>query len=108
MRSVLQQDHQEGVISGRHVGLDSCPIASVVRENNLKTTLRQMNAVQRTFKRQLESVSGDTEYDTEAILKHIVHVLKAKPFIPYHPRNTRDKGGFRREGQSGVPGSFAQ
>jgi len=162
---------QEGVISGRHLGLDSCPIASAVRENNLKTALRHrryyktalpkgdpdarfgvrihyptpgksrveyfwgyrnhvladleselplgeitepnsvgettvaiplMNAVQRTFKRQLQSVSGDTEYDTEAILKHIVHVLKAKPFIPYHPRNVQDKAGFRREGQAVV------
>lgn len=160
---------QEGVISGRHVGLDSCPIASAVRENNLKTALRHrrydktalpkgdpdarlgvrihyptpgksqveyfwgyrnhvladleselplweitepnsvgettvaiplMNAAQRTFNRQFQSVSGDMEYDTEAILKHIVHDLKAKPFIPYHPRNVQDKAGFRREGQA--------
>lgn len=29
-----------GVIGGHHLGLDSCPIASWVRENNLKTSLR--------------------------------------------------------------------
>jgi hypothetical protein len=31
---------REGVVTGRHLGLDSCPIASWVRENNLKTSLR--------------------------------------------------------------------
>jgi len=31
---------QAGVIQGHHLGLDSCPIASWVRENNLKTGLR--------------------------------------------------------------------
>ena len=162
---------QEGVLSGRHVGLDSCPIASAIRENNLKTALRHgrydktsppkgdpdarlgvrihyptagksqveyfwgyrnhaladleselplweitkpnsvgetavaiplMDAAQKTFKRQFLSVSGDAEYDVEAILKHIVHTLKARPFIPYNPRNAQDKSGFRREGSSVV------
>jgi hypothetical protein len=31
---------QAGVIRGEHLGLDSCPVASWVRENNLKTSLR--------------------------------------------------------------------
>jgi hypothetical protein len=31
---------QAGVIAGEHLGLDSCPIPSWVRENNLKTSLR--------------------------------------------------------------------
>ncbi len=160
----------EGIITGQHVGLDSCPIASAVRENNLKTDLRHrrydktppkgdpdarlgvrihypkpsesrveffwgyrnhvladlkselplweitepnsvgeptvaiplMNAAQNMFKQQFQSVSGDAEYDAEAVLKHIVHKLKAKPFIPYNPRNTQDKTGFRREGQGVV------
>jgi Transposase DDE domain len=30
-----------GVFQGRHLGLDSCPVASWVRENNLKTSLRR-------------------------------------------------------------------
>jgi hypothetical protein len=30
----------EGVISGRGVGLDSCPIEALVRENNLKTSMK--------------------------------------------------------------------
>jgi hypothetical protein len=159
---------QEGVVTGQHVGVDSCPIASAVRENNLKTALRQrrygkttpprgdpdarlgmrihypnpgesrveyfwgyrnhvladlqselplweitepnsvgeprvaiplMNAAQAAFQCPFQSVSGDAEYDAEAILKHIVHTLKAKPFIPYNPRNAQDKTGFRREGQ---------
>ena len=162
---------QEGVISGHHVGLDSCPIASAVRENNLKTALRHrrydkttppkgdpdarlgvrihfpnrgesrveyfwgyrnhvladleselplweitepnsvgettvaiplMDATRKTFKLQFLSVSGDAEYDVEAILKHIVHTLTSRPFIPYNPRNAQDKTGFRREGQGVV------
>lgn len=32
---------QLGVINAKHVGFDSCPIASAVRENNLKTSLRR-------------------------------------------------------------------
>ena len=31
---------QKGVIAGRHVGFDSCPVISAVRENNLKASLR--------------------------------------------------------------------
>jgi hypothetical protein len=31
---------QAGIFKGRHLGLDSCPVASWVRENNLKTSLR--------------------------------------------------------------------
>lgn len=31
---------QAGVLQARHLGLDSCPVASWVRENNLKTSLR--------------------------------------------------------------------
>lgn len=31
---------EKGVITGRHVGFDSCPVLSAVRENNLKASLR--------------------------------------------------------------------
>ncbi|MBU4212321.1 MAG: transposase [Verrucomicrobia bacterium] len=159
---------QLGVINAKHVGFDSCPIASSVRENNLKTSLRRcrydkstppkgdpdarlgvrihypnpgktqveyfwgyrnhtlvdleselplweitepnsvaettlavplLESVRTTFDLKFESVSGDAEYDVEAILKHIVHTLQAKPFIPYNPRNKQDTTGFRRDGQ---------
>ena len=159
---------QLGVISAQHVGFDSCPIASSVRENNLKTSLRRcrydkstppkgdpdarlgvrihypnpgktqveyfwgyrnhtladleselplweitepnsvaettlaiplLESARTTFDLQFGSVSGDAEYDVEAILKYIVHTLQAKPFIPYNPRNAQDKTGFRRDGQ---------
>jgi hypothetical protein len=51
------------------------------------------------FGLRFDSVSGDAEYDVEAILKHIVHVLRARPFVPYNPRNAQDKAGFQRKGQ---------
>ena len=35
-------------ISGRHLGLDSCPVASWVKENNLKTALRHWRYDKRT------------------------------------------------------------
>jgi len=159
---------QLGLITAKHVGFDSCPIESWVRENNLKTSLRRrrydktsppkgdpdarlgvrihypnpgktqveyfwgyrnhtladleselplweitepnsvgeptlaiplLKATVAAFGLQFESVSGDAEYDVEAILKHILHTLQAKPFIPYNPRNAQDKTGFRRDGQ---------
>lgn len=162
---------REGVITGQHVGLDSCPVASAVRENNLKTVLRHprydktilprgdpdarlgfrihhprpgesrvdffwgyrnhvladlpselplweitepnsvgetsvaiplMRATQETFTLSVQSVSGDAEYDAEAILKHIVYTLKAKPFIAINPRHVQSQTGFRREGQGVV------
>ncbi len=41
IRTQLTQDLlRAGVMRGRHLGLDSCPVASWVRENNLKTSLR--------------------------------------------------------------------
>jgi hypothetical protein len=158
-----------GVMQAKHVGFDSCPIASWVRENNLKTSLRhcrydkttppkgdpdarlgvrihypnpgksqveyfwgyrnhvladleselplwemtEPNSVHETtvaiplldtartiFDLQFQSVSGDAEYDVETILKHIIHTVQAKPFIPYNPRNAQDKSGFRRDGQN--------
>ena len=157
-----------GVISAKHVGFDSCPIPSWVKENNLKTSLRhnrydktippkgdpdarlgirihypasgknqvayywgyrnhvladleselplweitEPNSVGETsvaiplldsarscFQLQYQSVSGDTEYDAESILRHIIIDLKANAFIPYNPRNTQDSSGFRRDGQ---------
>ncbi len=174
--TILQQIRSEltrtlisaGVITGKHVGFDSCPIVSWVRENNLKTSLRRrrydkttppkgdqdarlgvrihypspgrtqvdyfwgyrnhtladleselplweitepnsvaettlaiplLNAGAQTFGLQFESVSGDAEYDVEAILKHIFHTLKARPFIPYNPRHAEDKDGFVRKNQ---------
>ena len=30
----------EGVVAGNHLGIDSCPVESRVKENNLKTALR--------------------------------------------------------------------
>lgn len=159
---------QLGVINAKHVGFDSCPIASSVRENNLKTSLRRcrydkstppkgdpdarlgvrihypnpgktqveyfwgyrnhtladleselplweitepnsvaettlaiplLESARTTFDLQFGSVSGDAEYDVEAILKYIVHTLQAKPFISYNPRNKQDITGFRRDGQ---------
>ncbi|NCC62399.1 MAG: DDE transposase [Verrucomicrobiae bacterium] len=158
-----------GVIHAKHVGFDSCPIASWVRENNLKTSLRNrryektipptgdsdarlgvrihypnpgetkvnyfwgyrnhvladleselplweitepnsvgepsmaiplLDIAQTIFNLNFESVSGDAEYDSEAILRHIVHTLHANPFIPYNPRSAQDKNGFHRDGQN--------
>ena len=167
--TMIQSLFSMGVIRAKHVGFDSCPIASWVRENNLKTSLRHrrydkttppkgdpdarlgvrihypnpgktqveyfwgyrnhvladleselpiweitesnsvgepsvaiplLNAAQTTFNLNFESVSGDAEYDSEAILRHIVHTLHAGPFIPYNPRSAQDKSGFRRDGQN--------
>ena len=38
--ALVHQLITEGVISGRGVGLDSCPIEALVRENNLKTSMK--------------------------------------------------------------------
>jgi len=38
--ALVQALIHEGVISGRGVGLDSCPIEAFVRENNLKTSMK--------------------------------------------------------------------
>jgi hypothetical protein len=164
------------VIKAKHVGFDSCPIASWVRENNLKTSLRHrrydkttppkgdpdarlglrihypnpgqtqlnyfwgyrnhiladleselplweitepnsiaettmaiplLNCTVETFGLHFQSVSGDAEYDVEGILKHIVLTLKARPFIPYNPRNAQDKDGFVRKDQQVIcPGNI--
>lgn len=157
-----------GVISGTHVGFDSCPIASWVKENNLKTSFRHrrydktmppkgdpdarlgvrihypnpgksqvayfwgyrnhalvdleselplweitepnsvgestvaiplLDATSSCFHLKFQSVTGDAEYDVEALLKHIFHNIEAKVFIPYNARNAQDKSGFRRDGQ---------
>ena len=38
--ALVQELINEGVISGRGVGLDSCPIEAYVKENNLKTSIK--------------------------------------------------------------------
>jgi hypothetical protein len=38
-----------------------------------------------------QSISGDAEYDAEAVLGYVFHDLKAKPFIPYNPRSPQGK-----------------
>jgi hypothetical protein len=38
--TLLQELINEGVISGLSIGLDSCPIEAFVRENNLKTAIK--------------------------------------------------------------------
>ena len=38
--ALVQELINEGVISGRGVGLDSCPIEAFVKENNLKTSIK--------------------------------------------------------------------
>jgi len=38
--TLIQELINEGVISGRGVGLDSCPIEAFVKENNLKTSIK--------------------------------------------------------------------
>jgi len=165
---LVQQLLDLGVIAGHHLGLDSCPIASWVRENNLKTSLRSPRFDKTVFpkgdpdarlgvrihypfpdKSEVEyfwgyrnhtladleselplweitepnsvgevtvaiplmasavaafglhplSISGDAEYDVEALLRYIFQDLHAQPFIPLNPRNAQDKSGFRRDGQ---------
>lgn len=157
-----------GVLNSSHVGFDSCPIASWVKENNLKTSLRHkrfnkstppkadpdarigvrihfpstgtssieyfwgyrnhvlsdleselplweitepnsvgepsvaiplLNAARSSLELQYDSVAADAEYDSEAILSHIVNELKAQPFIARNPRRTQDASGFRLDGQ---------
>jgi len=158
-----------GVLNTRHVGFDSCPIASWVKENNLKTALRHsrfdkttppkgdpdarvgvrihfpstgkgrvqyywgyrnhtladleselplweitepnsvgevtvaiplLDAARSCFGIEYQSVAGDAEYDAESILKHIVHELEARPFIPLNPSHVQEATGFRRDAQS--------
>jgi len=157
-----------GVLNSSHVGFDSCPIASWVKENNFKTSLRHkrfdkstppkadpdarigirihfpstgtssieyfwgyrnhvlsdleselplweitepnsvgepsvaiplLNAARSSLELQYDSVAADAEYDSEAILSHIVNELKAQPFIARNPRRTQDASGFRLDGQ---------
>jgi hypothetical protein len=165
LTGALQQD---GVIKGSHLALDSCPIESWIRENNLKNDLRHrrfdktirpkgdpdarlgvrfhfpnpnetrldyfwgyrnhtvadleselplweitepnsvaettlalplLQATTEAFALQVQSVCADAEYDFDKLLRYIVETLKAKPFIPYNPRNKQDQEGFRRDGQ---------
>ncbi|HUU28645.1 MAG TPA: transposase [archaeon] len=157
-----------GVIEAKHVGLDSCPVESWVRENNPKTALAHsrfdktkppkadpearlgvkihypspgkkkvvffwgyrnhvlanltselpimeitapnsvgevslaktlLEDASSTFNINFESVSGDAEYDSEAILRYIIRTLKAKAVIPRSPTHTQDHSGFQREKQ---------
>ena len=157
-----------GVLSSRHVGFDSCPIASWVKENNLKTSLRHqrfekskppkgdpdarvgvrihfrssgkgsveyfwgyrnhvlsdleselplweitepnsvgepsvaiplLDSARSSLDLQYDSVAADAEYDSEAILRHIVNELEARPFVARNPRRAQDASGFRLDGQ---------
>jgi len=157
-----------GVINAKHVGLDSCPVESWVKENNPKTSLTYsrfdktkppkadpearlgvkihypnpgkkkvvffwgyrnhvladltselplleitapnsvgevslartlLEKASTTFNINLESVSGDAEYDSESVLRYIIKTLKAKAFIPRSPTHTQDKSGFQRKNQ---------
>ncbi len=45
--------------------------------------------LQKEFHFNIEAVTADGIYDTTAILKYILHVLKAKPRITMNPRNTQ-------------------
>ncbi len=45
--------------------------------------------LQKEFHFNIEAVMADGIYDTTAILKYILHVLKAKPRITMNPRNTQ-------------------
>ncbi|MFQ5822399.1 MAG: transposase [Candidatus Heimdallarchaeota archaeon] len=152
----------ESVITGRITALDSCAIEANVRENNLKTAVKDRFDKSRRlkgdpdarlgikihypkpFKRKIEFfwgyrnhmindteselplhevthpadydekkvaipllkemmswlqfpvsyVVGDANYDTEDILSHIVHEMKARPVIPLNPRS-RQKDSFQ-------------
>jgi len=157
-----------GVLNSSHVGFDSCPIASWVKENNLKTSLRckrfdkskppkgdpdarvgvrihfpstgkgsveyfwgyrnhvlsdleselplweitepnsvgepsvaipLLDSAKVSLGLQYDSVTADAEYDSEAILRHIVHELDALPFIARNPRRAQDSSGFRIDRQ---------
>lgn len=165
-----------GVIEAKHVGFDSCPVESWVRENNPKTALRHsrfdktkppkadpdarlgvkihypapgkkkvdffwgyrnhvladlvselplieitapnsvgevslaktlLENASSTFNINFESVAGDAEYDTEAILRYIINTLKAKAFIPRSPSHTQDHSGFQRKNKDVIcPGNL--
>jgi hypothetical protein len=76
-----------------------------VAESTLAIPL--LNATAETFGLKFKSVSADAEYDVEAILKHIIRTLKARPFIPYNPRNAQDREGFVRKDQHVIcPGNL--
>lgn len=157
-----------GVLNSSHVGFDSCPIASWVKENNLKTSLRSqrfdkskppkgdpdarvgvrihfrgtgkgsvdyfwgyrnhvlsdleselplweitepnsvgepsvaiplLDSAKSSLKLRYDSVAADAEYDSEAILRHIVQELDARPFIARNRRRAQDASGFRIDRQ---------
>ena len=157
-----------GVLNSSHVGFDSCPIASWVKENNFKTSLRRkrfdkstppkadpdarigvrihypstgkssieyfwgyrnhvlsdlqselplweitepnsvgepsvaiplLDSAQSALELQYESVAADAEYDSEAILRHIVNELNARPFIARNARSVPNTSGFRIDKQ---------
>jgi len=166
--SLTRQLLDLGVLNSNHVGFDSCPIASWVKENNLKTSLRRqrfdkskppkgdpdacvgvrihfpspgknsveyfggyrnhtlsdleselplweitepncvgepsvaiplLDSARARLGLQYGSVAADAEYDSEAILRHIVHELEAKPFIARNRRRAQNPSGFRLEGR---------
>ena len=150
---------EEKVITGTSIALDSCPIEAKVKENNLKTSVKDrfdkmhipsgdpeakmgilvhypqpfkrkidyfwgyrnhtitdtttelplhektypadkheqkvaiplLEEVSSYFDLSIEWVIGDANYDTEDILSHIYHEMKAAPIIPRNPRRTQNE-----------------
>ena len=156
---LVQQLLTEGFITGKSIALDSCPIKANVKENNLKTSVKdrfdktrilkgdsdarlgvivqfpkpfkpkieyfwgyrnhtitdtstELPIIERTlpankdekkqavpllkylassFDLSVENVIADANYDTEEILAHIYHQMKAAPIVPKNPRRTRSE-----------------
>lgn len=155
---LVQELINEGVIRGTGIGFDSCPIEASVKENNLKTSVKDrydkhrlvsgdkdarvgvsihfpspfkkkihyfwgyrnhiindleselpvwevtlqanksekpvglsmLKQLHRVFSLPVEVVTGDANYDVEAILKYIIDQMKAEAMIPRNPGNTQN------------------
>jgi hypothetical protein len=68
------------------------PIWEITKPANVQDSIMFIpifDLLQKQFNLNIEAVMADGIYDTAAILKYILHTLKAKPRITINPRNTQ-------------------
>jgi len=71
------------------------PIWEITKPANVQDStmfIPIFDLLQKEFNLNIEAVMADGIYDTAAILKYVIHTLKAKPRIAQNPRNTRHEG----------------
>jgi Transposase DDE domain len=71
------------------------PIREVTKPANVPDTKVAKELIQEAisvFNLNIEVVTGDTNYDSEDLLRFIINDLKALAIIPHNPRNEQQKG----------------